>query len=285
MNKRIDLTGQKFNNLTAIKFAKIENDSYYWEFKCDCGNIKISRSSDVKNGNVKSCGCLRESNLVGKRFGKLIAIERFPRYKNKITYYKCLCDCGNEKIISSRYLDNGCTKSCGCLIVNRTNLTNIKKYKTSIEHKLSLIMKNMKTRCYNPNRDNNKYYYDKSITICDEWLDKKNGTRNFIDWAIANGYKEEKLSNGRNKWTIDRIDNSKGYTPENCKWATDIEQARNKTSNKKVIYNNQSYVLTELLHLSKVGFRQLYKRVEMGWDIEKALLTPAYKYKRLVAKE
>lgn len=71
----------------------------------------------------------------------------------------------------------------------------------------------MKDRCYNPKVKNYRNYGGRGITICEDWLDKKRGFINFYNWAIQNGYKEELLPNGRNKWTLDRIDNDGNLQP------------------------------------------------------------------------
>lgn len=75
----------------------------------------------------------------------------------------------------------------------------------------------IKQRCYDPNSIDHKYYYDRGITICDEWLDN---SQTFYNWANSHGFKPE--------LEIDRIDNNKGYSPENCRWVTQLQQARNK---------------------------------------------------------
>jgi len=75
----------------------------------------------------------------------------------------------------------------------------------------------MKSRCYNPNVESYPYYGGKGITVCEEWQ----RFEAFRDWSMANGYDENR--------SIDRIDNSNGYFPQNCRWSTDKEQARNTT--------------------------------------------------------
>ena len=121
MGKFQDLTNQKFNYLTAIKY---EGNSK-WLWKCDCGKQKIISAYDVKTGKTKSCGCFRSTqlinrnhqnshNLINQKFGKLTVIERVANQRKR-TVWLCKCECGNFKTVVSADLLNGDTKSCGCL--------------------------------------------------------------------------------------------------------------------------------------------------------------------------
>lgn len=114
-----DITGNKYNKLTAICFDHKKKNTVYWKCRCDCGNETIVPIYALVHGTTKSCGCLKHNTAVnakdftGQKFGMLTAIERLSRYKNGETYYKCLCDCGNEKIVKSGNLRSGHTISCG----------------------------------------------------------------------------------------------------------------------------------------------------------------------------
>lgn len=123
MSRLIDLTGQKFNKLTVIKFAGIRSKNAYWECKCECGNIKGVLGADLKRGQTKSCGCStaefqaskKFKDLSGNTYGRLKVI-RFVRMteERRMSIYECLCECGKIKEIERANLVRGHTTSCGC---------------------------------------------------------------------------------------------------------------------------------------------------------------------------
>ena len=120
MGKQLDLTNKKFGKLTAIKIVGSKHGNKIWECQCDCGNICTSIAKELKNGHKKSCGCSfvidNASNLIGKRFGRLMVYDReWDKGDKKGSYWKCKCDCGNEKSIAGSALKSGATQSCGCL--------------------------------------------------------------------------------------------------------------------------------------------------------------------------
>jgi hypothetical protein len=130
--KLTDLSGQRFSRLTVISraddyVAKNGTRRVCWRCVCDCGNEVIARATSLKEGDTKSCGCLRaETNsngklvdLSGQRFSRLTVISRADDFVNKngskVTRWRCVCDCGNETIVRAQVLKNGSVKSCGCL--------------------------------------------------------------------------------------------------------------------------------------------------------------------------
>lgn len=144
--KRQDLTGLKFNKLTAIKYITSNKfGSAIWLFKCDCGQEKEIILSAVKSGNTKSCGCIQQTkyqDLIGKKFGRLTLIKFSKRDKRGAQIYLCECECGKKKEI--RVSDILCgTKSCGCQrsISKTINLTG-KKYNKLTAIKFSKKIKN-----------------------------------------------------------------------------------------------------------------------------------------------
>lgn len=198
-------------------------------------------------------------NLINQKFGKLTVLERAQNDKYNHSQWICKCSCGQIVVVRGTRLKSGITKSCGCLKIEK-HPTNIKhnKYKT----RLYRIWGSMKQRCYNPNFKKRKSYLDKGITICEEW---KNDFMTFYNWAIKNGYE--------NNLSIDRIDNSKGYYPENCRWATITQQNNNRTNSKKIEYNGKVYTVKELSKIFDINKATLNSRINRGWDIEKALTT------------
>ena len=168
MGKFIDLTGFKFERLFVIKRVEsyIQPDGrplIMWLCHCDCGTEKIISGKNLRNGTTKSCGCYNLENiskrsfinLVGRKFGKITVISRTDDYISPkgvySTAWKCLCDCGNTKIIRACHLLNGFIFSCGCM--KESNLAReiksycIEKFNALVEYK---ILKNPKTNRYLP---------------------------------------------------------------------------------------------------------------------------------------
>lgn len=154
-------------------------------------------------------------DLTGQRFGRLTVIERVENNRRGQARWLCRCDCKKEIVVTSSNLRCGHTNSCGCF-----------KLDSSVTHKgsktrLYRVWVGMRERCNNPNSSRFSDYGGRGITVCAEW---QHDFSAFRDWAIANGY-DETAPHGT--CTIDRIDNDKGYFPENCRWVTSKEQNAN----------------------------------------------------------
>lgn len=126
------------------------------------------------------------------------------------------------------------------------------------KRKLHNVWNGMKNRCYNKN------YGGRGITICSEW---KDNFQAFYQWSIDNGYKEG--------LSIDRVDNDKGYSPDNCRWTDRKEQAQNRRTSKMYTINCETHCLKKWCEILNLKYRTIHKRIYThGWDIETALLTP-----------
>lgn len=153
--------------------------------------------------------------LTGQRFGRLTVIRQVNGASTKSAYWLCRCDCGIEKVVSRPSLVKGTTQSCGCF--QRESVGDRARTHGGWKTRLYSIWKHMKERCYKPYAHKYPLYGGRGITVCDEWL---NAFPSFRDWALSNGYNDN--------LTLDRIDNDKGYSPDNCRWATFSEQNRNR---------------------------------------------------------
>lgn len=155
--------------------------------------------------------------LEGQKFGRLTVIKKVQG-DGKQTSWLCECICGNQKEIRSGNLRNGHTKSCGCL--PRDILLERNKSHGLSDKPEYFIWKGMKSRCNNPLADGYQNYGGRGIVICDRWLE-----------SFENFY-EDMGPRPSKKHSIDRIDNSGDYCPENCRWVTRKIQGRNQRKRK-----------------------------------------------------
>jgi hypothetical protein len=203
-------------------------------------------------------------DLTGRKFGRLTVLSR-AAVKNDRTMWNCRCDCGLEHIAQSHHLLTGHTKSCGC--ATGTLIAKSKICRTAEQRRLRHILYGMKQRCNNPENHAFQNYGGRGIKICNEWV---NDFDSFYNWAVDNGY--------NNKLSIDRIDNDKGYSPDNCRWADKGVQGNNRRTNHTLTVNNKTLTLTEWA--KKTGIKQptIRQRIKNGWYAEEAVgITPRKK--------
>lgn len=270
----IDLTGKRFGKLSVVKRVENkvgENGKSYpmWECQCDCGKTVIAYGAGLRRGQIVSCGCKNVKNLKGMRFGRLVAEEILKkRDVKRNALWKCSCDCGNYAIVKSTDLLSGNTTSCGCLRKEKAKILNKTHGKAGENKRLYNIWIGMNDRCYN---SQNKFYYDyggRGISVCKEWKGE-NGLNNFFEWSMKNGYQDN--------LTIDRIDNDKGYSPDNCRWATRKVQQNNKRTNRIIEYKGETHTLSEWSEILDIKYGTLLSRLNSGWSDEKTLTTPVKK--------
>lgn len=209
-------------------------------------------------------------DLTGKKFGRWTVIE-FAFIENRVTYWKCQCECGTIRNVSGYNLRKGKSKSCGCL--HRELMAKMKFAKTHGLYyenpRLYQIWQNMKNRCYNKNVEKYKCYGARGIMVCDEWI---HDFKAFYEWALKNGY--------NNQLTIDRIDVNGNYEPKNCRWLNMKDQSQNKRTNHYITFQGETKTLQQWA--DKIGIKSsiIRKRLKRGWDTEKALFFPIKEVKK-----
>lgn len=177
-------------------------------------------------------------NLVGQRFGRLLVIEETKERKvGNLREWTCLCDCGKTTSTLTASLMRGATTSCGCYHIERLATDKLthgqsKNGKRTAEYG---IWSGLKSRCYNPNREDYIRYGGRGIIVCERWL---NSFDNFFEDMGARPTKNHSL---------DRFPNNENgiYEKSNCRWATSAEQARGRRQNKWYEYNGIIKVLQD----------------------------------------
>lgn len=188
-------------------------------------------------------------------FGRLTVRSRGENRK-----WNCVCVCGNAIATQKSNLRSGNTLSCGCLARELLRARKTHGHKCDGRYTPEYIAWcNAIARCTNPNDKNWKNYGARGITVCDKWR------YSFVAFLSDVGMKPHK------SLSLDRIDNSKGYEPGNCRWATRVEQGRNTRSNRRVSFDGKTLALTEWAECFGVLSDTLRCRIRAGWDIERAL--------------
>lgn len=160
--------------------------------------------------------CVPVKDLTGKRFGRLTVLA----YAGA-SQWRCRCDCGVEANVKTYSLNKGLTQSCGCL--RREVMARKATKHNGANDPLYHVLKAMHQRCENPNNHDFKWYGAKGVAVCTEW--SLTNYAAFKAWALSSGYKHG--------LTIDRIDPTGPYSPDNCRWITIQDQQRNRRNSRK----------------------------------------------------
>lgn len=201
---------------------------------------------------------------IGERFGRLTVIEiaepHIQPSGKRLQMRKCRCDCGKIVIVAAQSLNNGRTKSCGCLRSEQSKSCHqSNKYHND---KLYATWIRMRQRCENKSSLDYKRWGARGIYVCDEWQ----SFDAFYEWSIAHGYKEG--------LSIDRIDNDGPYCPDNCRWTDLKTQANNRRTSRIITIDGISKTLAELADESNVSYATIHSRLQRGWNSTDAIYTP-----------
>lgn len=206
----------------------------------------------------------RPTNVIGMRLGMLEVIERAENSKHGESRWVCRCDCGNTITLTQRQIKEKTKDNCGCVKRKHFNAThgcsNTRLYNTWAQ---------MIGRCERPTNRAYKYYGQRGITVCKEWHD----FLEFKAWADATKPNDD--------YTLDRKDNNKGYSPDNCRWVDKKTQANNRRSNVEIEYKGEMHSLTEWCERIGFDYKRVHNRMyKLGWSFEKAISIPVDKKKR-----
>lgn len=188
----------------------------------------------------------RYDKYIGQKFNSLLITKVWRDLDKKETMCECICDCGKTHITYLHKVRYGKIGSCGCL---RGNIKHGKQHT-----RIYRIWQAMKNRCLNPNTANFEYYGKKGVSVCGEWINNFNA---FYEWSINNGYTDE--------LTIDRIDVSGNYEPNNCRWVTMKEQCnKNKTNIYQIKLHGEIYSLRDFVDIVGESYSKLQTRLYRG---------------------
>ena len=204
-------------------------------------------------------------NISGQRFGRLRVLE-FVKTQNGKSYWHCTCECGSQGIFKAEALQIGHTKSCGCL--HRETMRKKLFVHGMSRTRIYVIWTNIVKRCTKKDCWNYLRYGGRGIKVCSRW--RKSFVNFYHDMGEPPSSKHE----------IDRIDNDGNYSPENCRWVTKTEQARNRRNNTRIEYAGLTLCIVEWEDRLNVRRGTIRSRLHRGWSVERALTQPVGKKRR-----
>lgn len=196
-------------------------------------------------------------DITGHRYGRYTAIERSGTGPRGMAVWRVRCDCGTEKNVIGNALRTGQIRSCGCLAAEV-------RFKHGFSsHPAYGSWCAMNRRCYDENADSWAYYGGRGITVCERWRDSFDSFWDDMGPTWAPGL------------SIDRIDGAGNYCPENCRWATSIEQNNNLSSNVVIETPSGPMNLSEAARKYGIGPRTLAYRKQQTTDIAAIFRPPS----------
>lgn len=200
----------------------------------------------------------KSSELTGQKFNRLTVIRRnLTDSSSGTSRWDCVCECGTEKTVRGNNLKSGQVRSCGCL--QKENISSALKTHGASRTPEHNIWKTIKQRTLNENNVDYPAYGGRGIKLCDRW---KNSFESFI---------EDMGKRPSPSHSIDRLNGDGDYEPNNCRWSTPEEQANNKSTNLRFVYEDQNLTLAQIAKLNNVSYESLRRRIHRGQDIGSAV--------------
>jgi hypothetical protein len=195
-------------------------------------------------------------DMTGSVFGALTVTERERNLSDGTAVWRCVCECGEVRVIPGNSLRAGRNKSCGCLSPRFTS-ERTKKHGMSLSRVYGIWL-GMIARCSDSSvGKTRRLYYDKGIRVCERWMKFEN----FL----------EDMGVPKKHQSIDRRDGKKGYELENCRWADRKTQANNTSSNLIITFSGVSLTASEWSDKTGIKANTIVYRVRRGWSAERAL--------------
>lgn len=186
--------------------------------------------------------------MIGRKFAYLTVASFSGINKHGAKMWNCVCDCGALTKVTTGDLNSLHIKSCGCISAKATALRS--KTHGMSDSKVYAVWCRIKSRCTNPKHSNYKDYGGRGITICDEWIE-------FDQFFADMGYKGDGFS-------IERKDNNKGYSKDNCVWATAKEQANNRRNTFYLELGGEKIPISVFAKNNNISRSKIYQRIRSG---------------------
>lgn len=199
-------------------------------------------------------------DLEGRRFGFLIILGYWGKNRFGNSQWLCQCSCGNYTATATSSLTSGRTTSCGCWHrkIAGANLKTHGQTNTPEHSSWSMML----TRCRNPHFPSFADYGGRGITVCERWLQFENFLQDMGKRPVGT--------------TLERVDNEKGYAPDNCIWTTRQEQANNKRNNRILTLNGRQQTMAQWSREMNIPQSRIFARLKLGWSDERALTEPKH---------
>lgn len=208
------------------------------------------------------------ADLTGQTFGKLLVVCRHGSDKHQKATWLCKCECGGQTIAATGSLRSGNTTSC---CGRREVLGNAMRTHGRSQTGTYRIWKKLRARCENPSTPNFHLYGGRGITVCDRWSK--------FELFLKDVGERPSLAH-----SLDRIDNNKGYSPDNCRWATRKQQNRNTRRNHLLTMGGETECMAYWAERAGVTQDFLKKRIWAGWPLYLAISAPKHMRLRTAMK-
>lgn len=198
---------------------------------------------------------------IGATFGRLTVLAFAMRHARR-AHWSCRCDCGTVVIADAYDIKAGHTRSCGCLrseVTKAIFTTHGGRRTPEYRSWMSMLQ-----RCLNPRVRNYPDYGGRGVTVCERWRGQ-NGAAHFL---ADMGPRPSPAH------SLDRTDNSKGYEPGNCRWATRVEQGSNKRNNRLLEVKGETATISEWARRTGKRRKTIDMRLLLGWPVDEAVLLP-----------